>query len=166
MAKAASTVVIGHWSQLLSGFSTTPKQFYDSVEDKIFRRGIPKAKNSRVDWREGGFFTVKREYLRIRRNEFVFDICGAPFGNDFFVSWWLGEVPSGFRAFLSGLPLIGWLFGKFVRPVTYYRIDTALMFQSAIHRAVQDVIDEWTEERGLRALTELERKPILKTFFE
>jgi hypothetical protein len=34
-------------------------------------------------------FSAKREYLRVERGPFVFDICGAPFGTGFFVSSWL-----------------------------------------------------------------------------
>src|SRR5207302_6476924 len=32
------------------------------------------------------------EYLRVLREKNVFDICGAPFGNGFFVSWWCGKM--------------------------------------------------------------------------
>ena len=32
--------------------------------------------------------SAKREYLRMQRGKYAFDICAAPFGNGFFVSWW------------------------------------------------------------------------------
>lgn len=62
--------------------------------------------------------------------------------------------------------MLGAIVERFVRPQTYYRIDTALMFQESIRRAVLEVVDGLTEAKGLRALTELERKPILRELFQ
>jgi hypothetical protein len=50
--------------------------------------------------------------------------------------------------------------------VTYYRIDTTLMFQKAIHNAVLEVIDEMTTAKGLRALGEHDRKPVMREFYQ
>ncbi len=154
---AAAPLVISHWNKMLEGLQASPKEFYGAVERAIEKRQVPDVKRSRVDWREGGLLSAKREYLRVQRHEHVFDICGAPFGNGFFISWWLGES-QGCLATLPGA-------GAFLRPQTYYQIDTALMFQSAIHAAVLEVVDEMTTAKGVRALTELERKPILREFF-
>ena len=33
---------------------------------------------SRIDHREGGILSAKREYLRVRRKELIFDICARP----------------------------------------------------------------------------------------
>jgi hypothetical protein len=155
MAEAAPSV-ISHWYQLLGSLQASPKEFYASIEQAIERRNVPDAKRSRVDWREGGLLSAKREYLRVQRREYTFDICGAPFGTGFFVSWWLVEA-QGCLANIPGLR-------AFLRPKTYYRIDTALMFQSSIHGAVLEVVDELMNAKGLRALSELERKPILQEF--
>jgi hypothetical protein len=51
-------------------------------------------------------------------------------------------------------------------PTTYYKIDTTLMFQESVHRAVVEVIDQMTQAKGLRALSESERKPILRNIFK
>lgn len=40
-----------------------------------------------------------------------------------------------------------------------------VMFQTAVHRGVCDVIDELTQAKGLRALSEAERKPILRAYY-
>lgn len=192
-------------------------EFYASVEEAIERRGVREATLSRVDWREGGVLTAKREYLRVRRGSHVFDICGAPFGNGFFVSSWLGEVrasPFVMISFLAGLvvllvlaisiygfpgglsltllgapflvwaltptlnkrfpgwddairltPVVGPLYDRWLKPVTYYRIDTALMFQSAVQAALLEVVDDLTKTKGLRRLTADERKPILRDLY-
>jgi hypothetical protein len=69
--------------------------FYASLEAALDRRRIPDISLWRVDWSEGGIFSAKREYLRVRRKDYLFDVCAAPFGSGFFVSWWLtGAQPS------------------------------------------------------------------------
>ena len=57
------------------------------------------------------------------------------------------------------LPIIGPLYIWLFKPATYYRIDTMEMFQKAVHNAVLEVLDEITKDAGVRALSELERKP-------
>jgi hypothetical protein len=61
-------------------------------------------------------------------------------------------------------PLFGRLYERLFSPPTFYKIDTALMFQQTVHNAVLEVIDAMTAAKGLRGLSEIERKPILKTF--
>ena len=68
--------------------------------------------------------------------------------------------------FILMLPFIGPLYERFFRPITYYRIDTAQMFQKTVEKAVQDVIEGITTEKGIRPLTELERKPVMRDFFK
>ena len=41
-----------------------------------------------------------------------------------------------------------------------------MMFQGAVHSAMLEVIDEITNTKGLRALSEAERKPILTDLFK
>ena len=67
--------------------------------------------------------------------------------------------------FICMLPIIGGLYERFFSPMTYYRIDTATMFRTAVEKAVMEVVDEITAASGVRALTELERKPTMRDFF-
>lgn len=166
MAKGKSLVILSHWSTMIEGLPASPKEFFQSVEAAVQNKNVPDTKFSRVDWREGGIISAKREYLRIKRKNLAFDICGAPFGNGFFISWWLGEVPSYFVQLLLEIPVIGPLFSRFIKPTTYYKIDTASMYQSLIHSAVLEVIDGMTKTKGLRALSESDRKPIMRNFFD
>jgi hypothetical protein len=212
MAKSASAdVVLSHWYRLIEGLQTSSLDFYAAVEQALDHRHIPNSNRSRVDWKEAGAFSAKREYLRTTRARHGIDTCGAPFGNGFFVSWWLAEVRphpvlptiavlvlgsflfrlvSAFLGYGAGLfslvtvfvvlggmmsqneeewhanllvvPLLGSLWERLFLPTTYYRLDTALMFQEAVHSAVQEVLDGLTKAQGLRALTEFERRPILR----
>lgn len=67
--------------------------------------------------------------------------------------------------FLLAMPILGWLYRLFVKPDTYYRIDTTLMFQQAVHNAVLEVVDGITQTKGIRALSDEQRKPIMRDFF-
>lgn len=60
------------------------------------------------------------------------------------------------------IPLIGPLYERLFNPPTYYRLDTALMFQESVRNAVMEVIGELRNEKGLRALTDEEAKPRLR----
>ncbi len=165
MARRPSRVsILSHWYHLVEGLQASPKEFYASVKQAIAKRQIPDSWITWVDWREGGLLSAKREYLRVRRRGLIFDICGAPFGTGFFFSWWLGEVPSGFWALVSLVPFFGPLMVRTFRPDTYYKVDTALMFQESVSQAVFEVINQTTSAKGLRPLSELERKPILREF--
>lgn len=63
---------------------------------------------------------------------------------------------------VRGTPLVGRVYDLVFQPITYYSLDTARMFQAAVHVAVLEVMDSVTETGGLRALSELERKPTLR----
>jgi hypothetical protein len=213
--------VVSHWHHPIKNFQTSTLEFYAAVETALKPSEIPDYSVSRIDWREGGVLTARREYLRIQRGKLAFDICAAPFGTGFFFSWWLAELPPSHALLwallicffglmfiggmvvsygLSGLfwgimlgvgaiyfvgyllkeghlstevedivlalPIFGGLYERFFKPSTYYKTDTTLMFQSAVNSVVQDVVEQVMSSKGLRPLTELERKPIMREFYE
>lgn len=213
--------VISHWHHPIENFQTSTMEFYAAVAAALKPRQIPDYSVSRIDWREGGVLTARREYLRIKRGKLAFDLCAAPFGTGFFFSWWLAELPpthallwaililfaglgifgvcvSQFGimgifvgplvivgvAFLLGyllregqlgtdtedtilaIPFFGPLYEKIFKPSTYYKVDTTLMFQSVVHTAVLEVVDQLMSSKGARPLTELERKPIMREFYQ
>ncbi len=209
---------ISHWHTLFEGFQMSTLEFYGTLEQALARRQIPDASTSRVDWKEGGLLSARREYFRVARGRLVFDICAAPFGTGFFFSWWLAERTSalglllfflipvlalmllalclkvfgafmGFLAAIVLFPVVLWILGKLVHqgsfggeaedlvlsipvvgkfyewvfaPDTWYKMDTALVFQEAVRKAVLEVIDGLTSAKGIRALSELERTPIMR----
>jgi hypothetical protein len=214
---ASQVQVISHWYKSLEHFQTSSLDLYSAIEAAVKSREVPDIENSRVTWKEGGLLSDERIYLRIRRRRLNFDICVAPFGNGFFVSWWLVEQTpsgtlatfitvtgfflsffflvyelglfSGFVLWVCGLlvafaliateaqneadwvqpileiPLFGTLMKRLFQPLTYYRIDTTLMFQQAIHASVLEVLDQLLNSKGLRPLPEADRKPIMREFF-
>ncbi len=219
MANSFPANALSNWHYFFENIQASPLELYSSVERAIREREIPDTTPSRVEYWESGLLSARREYLRITRGGYVFDICGAPFGKGFFVSWWLARVTpspiiailmaggvilltwmvcmSGFGGilgflifpvalvaifFLTGallsqgeqdwapyalaIPILGYLFERFFQPYTYYRVDTALMFQESVRSAVLEVLDGMTQAKGVRALTEAERKPILRGFYQ
>jgi hypothetical protein len=218
-ASAPLDGVLSHWSTLIENMQQSPLQFYEAVEAALRQRQLPETMNSRIDYRESGLLSAHREYLHVTREKLVFDICGAPFGNGFFVSWWLVQdkvrisaflkafavvllfaligwalnrfglfgglvaiaivVPGGLMVangvaegggfdddFIRVLPLIGPLYSWLFKPATFYRIDTMEMYQKAVHNAVLEVLDSMTAAHGLRVLSESERKPIMREFYQ
>jgi hypothetical protein len=73
------------------------------------------------------------------------------------------------QTLVVAIAILGWV--GIIQPLyypprpTFYRIDTGLMFQKAVHAAILEVIDEITSAKGVRGLTELERQPILREFY-
>lgn len=158
MANKYPETVISHWSTLIEGLDASPLAFFEYVEVAANHRAIPEIEISRMDYHEGGIFSAKREYLRIRQGKFLFDICASPYGTGFFVSWWLGRnLP-----FLLSIPIIGAIYGRFLKPNTYYTLDSADMFQTATHLAVLQAVDGLTATKGLRTLSESERRPTMR----
>ncbi|GMW03100.1 MAG: hypothetical protein AMXMBFR84_42360 [Candidatus Hydrogenedentota bacterium] len=166
MAHSKLDDVISHWDCLLEGFHCSTQQFYDVVEQAIAKRKIPDTQVSRVELYESGFLSAKRLYLRVWRKNHFFDICGAPFGNSFFFSWWLSEPPIGCFGICLALPLLDKIAWVFAPRMTYFKYDTALMFQESVHSAVLEVVDHVSKTKGIRALSEGERKPVMRNFFD
>lgn len=165
MATPSLSNAISHWYCTLNGMHPTATEFYDSVEENIRQRQMDDVKTSRVLWREGGILSSKRLYLRIHRKEHVYDICGAPFGNAFFVSTWLCRPPSVWIEMLLSIPGIAFVTSlclRLFKPATYYQMDTAMMFLGATHAAVLESVDKFTSIAGAQPLSEFERKPILR----
>lgn len=211
-----SSTVVSHWHTLVDDFNTSSLDFYKVVGEAVNAREVPEVTFDRVLYREGGFATAKREYLRLRRGALVFDVCAAPYGTSFFFSWWLVRTgpkhpllylvgfcfallffppilsaPFGFGAIvmypvmilltvvglallarrgvfgpeehLLFVPAIGWIYEKLFHPVTYYALDTTLMFQDSVHRAVTDTIEGLLDAQGLQALSEEARRPTMRS---
>lgn len=106
MGKAA--VVISHWHHSVEGLSTSALECYAAIERGLADKQL-ELEIERIVWREGGVLSANREYLRVAYGRFVFDICAAPFGKDFFFSWWLGRKTPNLAALgclvFGGLPV-------------------------------------------------------------
>jgi hypothetical protein len=165
MSRVVPTTIISHWNHRADDLQQSSDAFYGDVEKSLNEHKIDHIKVERVNLSEGGIFSSKREYLQVKRGEHVFHVCAAPFGNGFFISWWLGHVEAGFLAWLAGIPIIGFLVRNLLTPMTYYKLDTALMFQSVTHSAVAGTLDAMLDAKGMRSLSDVERAPVMRDFF-
>jgi hypothetical protein len=104
---AHSVEVISHWHQSVEGLSTSTLDYYAAVEKALRDKEVPELQIERITASESGILSAKREYLRARYGRLCFDICGAPFGKDFFFSWWLVKRTPGFAALWGCATLIG-----------------------------------------------------------
>lgn len=153
-----------NWSLLLPNFKFSTKEFYELFRKEIENHDISDLSIMEVSLKTGSIFSSERLYLRVRWNEYYYDLCFAPFGDGCFVSWWLIFETSEGEEIFSKTPLIGeWIRRAFYRK-TFYKIDTASMFMTYAHNAVLSVIDEITKSSGIR-ISQEERKPILKSLF-
>ena len=89
---------------------------------------------------------------------------------------WVGGLPVGLlllgRAVAEGTfgdesavlatPVLGPLYELVFNPFSYYRLDTAAMFQETVMRAVMEVVNGLRETQGIRALSEAEQAPSMQ----
>jgi hypothetical protein len=78
----------------------------------------------------------------------------------FLLRYWLLDPDEPIIA----IPLIGSLYQRLFKPLTYYRVDSMLMFRDSVRAAVNEVLEGITKANGLRALTDDEKKPIMPDF--
>jgi hypothetical protein len=156
--------LLSHWYTMIEGLSISPREFYGLLVEALKERSVPGLDTSFAYARERGPLSARRLYLEVRRENHVFHVCGAPFANGFFVSWWMGELRGILFLLVSLMPLAETFFPWFLRPRTYYEIDTALMFQTLTHSALLEVVDGITTAKGIRGIAEAERKPIMRDF--
>lgn len=166
---SSTTEVISHWSTLIENFQYSPQHFYTGVVANVQKRKIPDIQIGKVNFKEGNFLTANREYLRIwYKKDFYYAICGGLFGTGFFVSSWLLQPPDGCLVQLfEPFPVLSAIGRALAKPWTYYRADTATMFQTATHSALTETVDQITSTaQGVRGLTEIDRKPMMRDFFK
>lgn len=154
------------WNTLMDNFNFSTKEFYKLLKEELENQGIKRIKMEQVSLKEGNAFSSRRSYLRCSWKDYQYDICGAPFGNGFFISWWLLYKNSFGQILISKIPFVGGWLARKLYPVTYHKIDTASMFMSYAQAAVLKVIDDITKSQGIRSLSEQERKPTLQDIFK
>ena len=152
MAKAS--FILAHWHHLADDLRTSTLDFYAAVEEALRVREVPDIKTSRIDVREGGILSAKREYLRVTRGKLNFDICAAPFGRSFFFSTWLvEETPPLLMAALAIIFGGFFLFGTLVSQLgvlTGMTVFAAVLVLGiwALRSAIQSGALPWGEAIG------------------
>ena len=70
---------------------------------------------------------------------------------------YFGEALDGM---LMRIPLVGWVYEKYLRRVTYYRYDRTQAFQAAAHNALCSVIDDICKTQGIAPLSDAAKRPM------
>lgn len=154
-----------HWNNLIDEFNYSTEDFYQKFKKELLSHGVSGISTSSVSLHEGNLFSSKRRYIRVSWKNYQYDICAAPFGEGFFISWWLLSKTPIFKILITRIPYVGeWIVRK-IYPVTYYKIDTASMFMTYCQSSVLKVIDEITKDTGFR-LSDSDRKPTMKNVFK
>ncbi|MBK9631948.1 MAG: hypothetical protein IPO62_12940 [Saprospiraceae bacterium] len=153
---------VKNWSTLIPNIQHHPEDFYELVEHILNEREVPGIKTERRTFKEGGVLSSHRLYLQLSRGDYIFHICGAPWGNGFFFSWWMRKMDDPLGDLLKNLPFVGKIFASRIDYDTYYRLDTDMMFRTSVHQSVLAAIEKLTEGKGIRSLTELERTADLR----
>ncbi|MFO1486417.1 MAG: hypothetical protein U1F71_23845 [Verrucomicrobiaceae bacterium] len=138
---------------LVDGFQISTDSFYQSIEDELNARNVPGLELMRLDYREGGPLSSKRDYLRMRRERLTFDLCSAPFGTSWFFSYRFCEIPAPLPlwqfllvvALLAGitvgyLALFGTLWGGIIVGMTI--LGFILLLRNTLTLGLED-FDAW-----------------------
>jgi hypothetical protein len=139
-----------HWYVVLPDFAAITSEFYDAIEYDLKAREITGMEISRIEYAEGGMFSAKREYLRMRRERLVFDVCAAPCGTSWFFSYRFGEIPLEIHLWevlvlLIGLTGIVWfytsLFGIILGLILFAAslLSLLLIMRNTVSLGMQDL---------------------------
>jgi hypothetical protein len=146
------TTVISYWHHTFDQTNFSVQDFYETLGKAIEDRKLPNMKIYRVLHNERIFFSPKREYIRLNWNDETFDICAAPYGECFYVSWWFVERTSRIYRIFLRIPIIKLFFtGK-----TYHRINIERVVEDTVHLCVLQSIDAMTGVTG-STLSETDR---------
>lgn len=142
-----------NWGQQFPNVSFSSQAIYDEIQNRVSDKQYPGIKMQKVLHPEGGSLSHNREYLRIRRGRLIFDVCAAPFGKDFFISWWQARLPTTREVWLQLLPFLNKTAIKHAREQRYYEMDTETMFADSMKKCVEEVVQSLTAPTGTRQIT-------------
>jgi hypothetical protein len=148
--------VLSHWNHYFPNSTMSSNNVYDEIEMLVKNQSLPEVKTERVKHKEGGMFSASREYFRVKRGDIVFDVCAAPFGKNFFISWWLYQSEGIMKSMMKNTSVGNYL-EKVAASRTFFEADEEAIFRSCIHSCVLEAIDNFTGSTGKR-LTELEKQ--------
>ncbi len=148
--------VISHWSHFFKSFAISSDHFYTELEKTLQSHEMPHSNIVRTKHKEGGILSAAREYLRIKHGDIVFDVCAAPFGRNFFISWWLFETTGTVRNVLKNTK-VGDFMNAQASKRTFYQIDEEDMFRSCVHECILETINKVTEGKGIMQLSDADK---------
>ena len=138
--------IVEHWHCRYEELQLSSNDFYTALEKELKAKAFPNVVYHRELLTEHGFLSRKREYLVVSCGEYKFVICAAPFGRNFFFSWYLEH----YLSFLCFMPIIGKWVLKSETNKTYFEFDSGIMFKESIKQVVNTVLEEVAKTKGVR----------------
>lgn len=152
--------ILARWQTSFENVVCSPLEFYESVENSLTECELPNLRFSQVTRNEGGWFSPRRVYLRIRYQRLYFDVSAFIAGNSLIVGWWLHENAPRVGDLLSEIPIFSFLMEKTTRAATYYTVDYVEYFERTVHASILRVVDDLSEQNGLAILPAEARVPV------
>ncbi len=152
--------IMSNWNGWLAHGSVSQEEFYDRVINEVDDHQFSGVKFSTQFLHRGSIFSEKIKYLKVKWKLQEYYVCAAPCGNGFYMSYWLIEGKRNILVrLILAIPFIGAIIlAPFGGNSLNYQ-DTAMMFNSLFTTSFMKVVDEMTNEKGVRSFSELERKP-------
>lgn len=147
---AQETISSAH-TRLPMGGKYGTQEFYSLVSERIRGYAVPGLEISRISYPQGSVFSANREYLRISRKNLVFDICAAPFGKQFFVSFHMGNTKDILHGLILCIPFIGKRVAHAIYRPTFYRSDVEALYRETVSYCIRECIEEYTTSKGFRS---------------
>jgi len=152
--------ILARWQTALENAACSPLEFYEQVENSLAECELPNLSFSQITRNEGGWFSSRRVYLRIRYQRLYFDVSAFVAGDSLIIGWWLHEDAPGVMDLLAEIPGFGFLMERTTRAATYYTVDFVEYFQRTVHDSILRVVDDLREEHDLTCLPEEARVPV------
>lgn len=141
--------MLAKWEHSVVGLQYSVEYFYRALETVIRELQIPRLKIQYYTYSEGGLLSARRLYQRIRRKDIYIDICAAPLGTTFFVSYRVFQKRSFFGNLLSSVP-VAHDFVDIARTKSYYEEDVLNQLQKVIQDSIMKVLNDITNVKGRR----------------
>lgn len=159
---------IQHWEHVVPGLDESADLFYartyQSLKERLARAGLP---DSVIGFGPGHLFghgTVfgpRPQYLIVRYGDLVVYVYAFRLDASLFISYWAFSKSMLWAAH----PLLRLLPARRPALQTLYRYDVTTMGLALIHGTIQEMLESYCEERGLKPLEEHERRPVLHSFY-
>lgn len=158
--------LLNRWNVLIHGLHYSSKDYYQKLENILKKENVTGLEITTKNISTGGILSSKRLYAHISYDGFVYEVCAAPFGNSFFVSYWMSGADSKLKNALARIPLLGKRIVNIFYPETYYRADTSAMFHTLLHETIIALTDEIAEEHNAERLSDNQKIPVMKDIFK
>lgn len=155
--------IMSHWALLLDmQFST--QEFFDRLRKRLEDSEVKNISFTNLNLKETVIGLSLRTYLTIKYKDYVFFVCGAPFGKYFFTSYWTHFKPSIGEIIIRAIPIVGNSIANVAFSHTYFEHDQCASFRTLLHLHITDLIKEMTAEKGI-PMPEIP-KPLLNDVFK